>query len=75
MPELKAEQRAAGGWVARPDAPPYDADAPATMENMCGRVLPTPDQSRYGPPGTTDSPRFHSDGVTRLPSKGDTDGD
>lgn len=28
-----------------------------------------PDQSRYGPRGTTDSPRYHSDGVTQRPPK------
>lgn len=34
--------------------------------------IPMPDQSRYGPRGTTDSPRYLGDGVTRRPDKGDS---
>lgn len=52
MPYLSKEKRAQGGYT------PHNADVPA---------MPIPDQSRYGPPGTTDSPRFRSDGMTPWP--------
>ncbi len=56
-PYLSPEKRQQGGW--RPDP---DDDRPP---------LPIPDQSRYGPPGTTDSPRFRADGVTPWPREKD----
>lgn len=64
MPYISKEQRLQGGWApARPGGVrlPYDDYPP----------LPAPDQSRYGPVGTTDSPRYWADGVTRRPDKGD----
>lgn len=52
MPYISKAQRAQGGY-----APGADERPP----------LPVPDQSRYGPPGTTDSPRYRADGVTPWP--------
>lgn len=69
MPEMTAGQRASGGWANNPRVP-----LPPEWQKLADRVLPRPDQSRYGPKGSTDSPRFRADGVTPWPreSKGDS---
>lgn len=56
MPELKKEQRAAGGWVSgdREGLPPMPPAWQALAEAAKDR--PPPDQSRYG--HSTDSPRI-----------------
>lgn len=65
MPYISKERRQQGGYAQGPRRGgmrlPYDDYPP----------IPMPDQSRYGPPGTTDSPRYWGDGVTRRPDKGD----
>lgn len=56
MPELKKEQRAAGGWVGgdREGLPPIP---PAWQELAdAAKTRPPPDQSRYG--HSQDSPRI-----------------
>lgn len=37
--------------------------------------IPAPDQSRYGPHGTTDTPRFRADGHTPWPRETENKGD
>jgi hypothetical protein len=66
VPEMSAGQRASGGWTQTRKrlALPWDDYPP----------VPMPDQSRYGPRGTTDSPRFHADGRTPWPRESDEKG-
>lgn len=64
MPELRPEQRAAGGHTSL-DAEPWpdhDWSIPTDAATLRHRVLPVPDQSRYGH-ATTDPPKYNTAGT------------
>jgi hypothetical protein len=68
VPEIPKERRQQGGWAQ----PRVDVDEDrdwsipgANVTELAVRRLPTPDQSRYGPSGTTSSPRHTADGAPR----------
>lgn len=43
----------------------FDETTLTDAEGLRARVLPAPDQARYGPAGTTDNPRYNADGTRR----------
>lgn len=68
MPYLSKERRAQGGFapVEVEPWPDHDWSVPTDAATLQHRVLPTPDQSRYGH-ATGDPPRY---GVDGRPLKG-----
>lgn len=71
MPYMSKETRGGGPHAYAPVEPwpdhEWSSNCPEhpgghTAEHLRHRVLPAPDQSRYGPPGTTDAPRYDTAG-------------
>lgn len=51
MPELPAARRAQGAYTAETDLwHDHDWTTPTNLETLRHRPLPTPNQTRYGPP-------------------------
>jgi hypothetical protein len=70
VPYITRQQRQQGAHGGGDNIAPL----PPAWQALADRVLPVPDQSRYGPPGTTDSPRYRGDG-TPWPRETDDKGD
>lgn len=68
MPYIPAARRAQGGYKPQQDEPDdinmdaVDWSVPQPAHILRRRVLPVPDQSRYGT-ATTDPPKYRTDGI------------